>query len=117
MEIDGEPLDLQPGASGLVLYPDRAANFEAWDIDRQALCLGEKVGSPGEISVERDASGLRGAIIVARPVGQASRVAVRYELESASRVLRNAQIASRHGAYRSATVRRAGAVRAKAQTS
>lgn len=87
VEIDGEPLDLQPGASGLVLYPDRAANFEAWDIDRQALALGEKVVSPPDISVEQDACGLRAAIAVRRPVGRASQATVRYELEAASRVL------------------------------
>jgi pimeloyl-ACP methyl ester carboxylesterase len=85
--IDAEPLLLESGGV-LTLYPDRPANFESWDIDLQALGLGETVATPATISVDRDADGLRGSLVVQRKLGQSSSVTQRFTLESGSRVLR-----------------------------
>jgi alpha-mannosidase len=86
--IDSEPVALRSGAGGLVVYPDRPANFEAWDIDRQSLSLGQRVATPVEIWSETDMNGLRGAWVVRRHVGAASTSTMRYILEAGSRVLR-----------------------------
>ncbi len=86
--IDGEAIALCSGAGGLVVYPDRAANFEAWDIDRQALSLGQRVRTPPDIALETDMNGLRAAWVVHRPVGSASSATLRYILEAGARVLR-----------------------------
>jgi pimeloyl-ACP methyl ester carboxylesterase len=86
--VDGMRLALEPGAGSLVLYPDRAASFESWDIDRQALDLGVTVETPVEVGIERDQGGLRGALCIRRAIGRSSSVIQRYVLESGSRVLR-----------------------------
>jgi alpha-mannosidase len=87
LSVDGEPVALLSGG-GMYLYPDRPACFEAWDIDRQALSLGQRVMSAPEISVETDLNGLRAAWVVRRPIGTASTSTLRYVLEAGSRVLR-----------------------------
>jgi alpha-mannosidase len=88
LTIDKVPIAIRPGTGGLYLYPDRPANFEAWDIDRQALSLGQAVTTAPEISVESDMSGLRAALIVRRSLGTSSSCTLRYVLEAHSRVLR-----------------------------
>jgi len=86
--IDGHAIALRSGAGGLVVYPDRAANFESWDIDRQSLSLGERVTTAPEISLETEMDGLRAAWVVRRRVGAGSTSTLRYVLEAGSRVLR-----------------------------
>ena len=86
--VEGVSLALEPGAGSLVLYPDRAAGFESWDIDRQALDLGVTVETPVAITIERDPENLRAALCCRRRVGRSSTVSQRYVLESGSRVLR-----------------------------
>ncbi len=86
--IDGETIALRSGAGGLVVYPDRAANFEAWDIDRQALSLGQRVTTRPEIALDTQMSGLRAAWVVRRRVGSASTATLRYSLEAGTRILR-----------------------------
>lgn len=88
LAIDGEAVALHAGAGGLVVYPDRAANFEAWDIDRQALSLGRRVTTPPVISFEPELEGLRAALVVRRRIGSASTAVLRYTLEAGSRVLK-----------------------------
>jgi alpha-mannosidase len=88
LTIKGEPVDLLPGAGQLVIYPDRAASYEAWDIDRQALALGTPVRTPAKISWEKSARGIRAALVVERSLGAASTITLRYELEANSSVLR-----------------------------
>src|SRR5258708_39469876 len=85
LTVDSEPVALLSGG-GMYLYPDRPANFEAWDIDRQALSLGQRVISVPDISVETDLNGLRAAWVVRRPIGTASTSTLRYVLEAGSRV-------------------------------
>jgi alpha-mannosidase len=86
--IDGEAIALCSGAGRLVVYPDRAANFEAWDIDRQALSLGQPVTTPPEIALETELNGLRAAWVVRRSVGSASTAVLRYILDAGTRVLK-----------------------------
>jgi alpha-mannosidase len=86
--IDGEAIALRCGAGGLVVYPDRAANFEAWDIDRQSLSLGQRVTTPPEIALATEMNGLRAAWVVHRRVGSASTATLRYILEAGTRVLK-----------------------------
>jgi alpha-mannosidase len=88
LTIDNEPIAICPGAGGLYLYPDRPAYFESWDIDRQALSLGQAVTTAPEIMVESELNGLRAALVVRRRVGTASTSTLRYVLEAGSRVLR-----------------------------
>jgi alpha-mannosidase len=88
LTIDKVPIAIRPGAGGLSLYPDRPAYFEAWDIDRQTLSLGQAVTNTPEITVESDMNGLRAALIVRRSLGTASYGTLRYVLEAQSRVLR-----------------------------
>ena len=86
--IDGEEIALRPGAGGLFVYPDRAANFEAWDIDRQSLSLGQKVTRAPEIALETEMNGLRAAWVIRRPIGSASTATLRYSLEAGTRTLK-----------------------------
>lgn len=86
--IAGEALALVPGACSLVLYPDRPAHFEPWDIDRQTLDLGTVVETPATITTELELQGMRGVLSVRRRLGRASSVTQRYVLDSGSRVVR-----------------------------
>jgi len=88
LEIDHQTIALRPGVGRLIVYPDRSANFEAWDIDRQALALGQPVLTPATITAAVEHSGVRGTISVTRCVGHASRATVRYVLEASASVLR-----------------------------
>ena len=86
--FNGASIELRAGAGRLVIYPDRPANFDAWDIDRQALALGAPVVTPAMITADVDGRGLRGAIVVRRRLGKASSVVVRYVLEAGAGALR-----------------------------
>lgn len=88
LSVDGAPVPLRPGAGRLVTYPDRAANFEAWDIDRQALALGAPVTTPARITAAAARGGVSGSLAVTRRVGRTSTATVRYVLEAESAVLR-----------------------------
>lgn len=88
LSIDGRVLALKPGCGRLVVYPDRAANFEAWDIDRQTLVLGKAVATPAALRAMTEPGGQRATIRVTRRVGRASQATVRYVLDADSPVLR-----------------------------
>jgi alpha-mannosidase len=85
---DGRPLALRPGAGELWVYPDRAANFEAWDVDRGTLALGEPVRTPARVTSRRDPRGRWAELAFRRRVGRASTATVRYRLEAEADVLR-----------------------------
>ncbi|MFA7343505.1 MAG: glycoside hydrolase family 38 C-terminal domain-containing protein [Terrimicrobiaceae bacterium] len=70
----------------LVAYPDRAANFEAWDIDRHVLSLGKPCVEKAEIeawSPDPRRAGFR----VRRRIGRASEASVVFFLEAGSPLL------------------------------
>lgn len=84
--IDGRPVDFASPGAELVLYPDRPAAFEAWDIDRQALSLGVPISGRAVIRSLREEG--RGILVVERPIGAASRAVLRYIVESGQPVVR-----------------------------
>lgn len=86
--IEGERVALGAGAGQLVTCVDRAANFDAWDIDRHTLALGVPVAAKPIITCDRSENGLRAKISVRRSVGTGSTVQVDYVLEAESAVLR-----------------------------
>jgi alpha-mannosidase len=88
LTVEGVRIAICPGASGLYLYPDRPAYFEAWDIDRQSLSMGQKVTTEPQIAAESQMHGRRAALVVRRGLGTASTCVLRYVLEAGSRVLR-----------------------------
>jgi alpha-mannosidase len=70
-----------------VLYADRPANYDAWDIDRHSLELGTLVTTPAQLRIEvnrRD----RVVLAVRRRVGHASTMTMRYIVIAGEAVLR-----------------------------
>lgn len=87
LEIDGREIALRAPLGELVVYPDRPHLFEAWDIDRHSLALGEPVRAKAQVSVERaDAAGA--TIVCARSLGEAGEATIRYTLEAGAAHLR-----------------------------
>ena len=82
LSVDGRSIELQPGAGRLVAYPDHAANFGPWDIDRAALSLGQTARGPAKITPGKD------SLAVTRRFSAASTATVRYSLEPGASVLR-----------------------------
>lgn len=80
---DGRQVPLDGPLGQLLLYPDRPANFEAWDIDRQSLSLGEVCGGQAEITPWKDGEFCQG-LSVTRKIGKQSRATVRFVLEAGS---------------------------------
>ena len=86
--IDGTPLALAPGTGDLITYADRAANFEPWDIDRQALSLGEVARAQPTLTATVAPDGSSATITVRRALGRASSVAQHYRLVRGEAALR-----------------------------
>ncbi|MEO6875098.1 MAG: glycoside hydrolase family 38 C-terminal domain-containing protein, partial [Opitutaceae bacterium] len=82
LTVDGRAVELSAGAGRLVAYPDHAANFGPWDIDRSALSLGQPAHGPAKFTNGTD------FIAVTRKLGAASTATVRYALEPGASVLR-----------------------------
>ena len=76
--VEGREL-LLDGPAGLCLHSDRPANFETWDIDREALLAGEPVGVSPRV-VEKGP--LRFVLEGEGALGQAGRVVLRYILHA-----------------------------------
>jgi len=85
--IDGRPIAFSAPAAQPVIYLDNPANFEAWDIDRDALDLGNPVTTPVTVTVEAD-SPHAAAILVRRKLGEASELVLRYEVRAGEPLLR-----------------------------
>ncbi len=86
LTIDGHTVALQAPLGELVIYPDRPALFEAWDIDRAALSLGRPVRSRAEIRLEQS-DGRAATLVCKRTLGAAGEATVRYTLDAGSSVL------------------------------
>lgn len=67
----------------LVMYPDRPANFEAWDIDRNTLSLGQPCEGVAAIAQWSDAPH-RAGFRVRRSIGAKSTAEVTFYLEAGS---------------------------------
>ncbi len=85
--VDGREIAFAGAAAQPWLYPDRPANFEVWDIDRQTLALGRPARGAVKISVA-ETGGARAVIAVERALGRASRLTTRFILEAGAAVLR-----------------------------
>jgi len=85
--IDGRSIAFSAPAAQAVIYLDNPANFEAWDIDRDALDLGEPVSTPVSVTVEAD-SPHAVAVLVKRKLGEASEFVLRYEVRAGEPLLR-----------------------------
>lgn len=82
LEWEGVAVPLRNGAGRLVRYSDRAAHFEAWDIDRHVLSLGEVCRETAEI--ESIDESYQGGFRIRRKIGEKSSVTVEYLLEAGS---------------------------------
>ncbi|MDP0494650.1 MAG: glycoside hydrolase family 38 C-terminal domain-containing protein [Verrucomicrobiota bacterium JB024] len=83
LEWEGVSVPLGNPLGQLVVYPDKAANFEAWDIDRHVLALGEVCKAKAEVSTFEEGPD-RAGIRVTRKVGEKSSATVTFALEAGS---------------------------------
>ncbi|MDX2081776.1 MAG: glycoside hydrolase family 38 C-terminal domain-containing protein [Terrimicrobiaceae bacterium] len=86
LEWEGVTVPLRGSFGRLMTFPDRPANFEAWDIDRAALTLGKLEDQPATIEPFRDGDH-RAGFRVSRAIGSASHAVVTFALEAGSPLL------------------------------
>ena len=86
LAIEGNTIPLRGPLGQLALYPDHPANFEAWDIDRQALSLGEIARARADVRPWKEGALAQG-FEVERKIGQDSRAVARFFLEAGSPLL------------------------------
>lgn len=79
LAVDGEEVPFKRPANEFVLFPEYPHQFDAWDIDRQALSLGVADVRAAAATVE-SAGPLRAVVAFRRPLGKKSSVTVRYLL-------------------------------------
>ncbi len=82
LQVDGRAVAFSGPANEFVLFPEHPHSFPAWEIDRQSLSLGRADVRKAEVK----AGGRE--VVFMRPLGERSRVAVRYSLDPGSPVLR-----------------------------
>lgn len=70
----------------LFLFPDQPHQYDAWELDRQTLSLGERITSPAKVRLEQ-VSELIAELCFTRKVGNRSTVATRYRLTAHSSAL------------------------------
>lgn len=87
MAVDGQALELAEGCGLPVLYPDRPANYDAWDIDRQALDLPRSPGKRPRFRVEVE-RGARAVLALTWAGRRGGELIIRYTLEAGAAVLR-----------------------------
>jgi alpha-mannosidase len=85
--IDGCEIALRAPLGELMIYPENPVLFDAWDIDRSALSLGEPVRSEAKIVIEH-ADAARATVACQRSFGAAGEITVRYTLEAGATYLR-----------------------------
>ncbi|OAM91660.1 alpha-mannosidase [Termitidicoccus mucosus] len=85
--IDGVDTIFTGPAARAILYVDRPANFDAWDIDRHTLDLGIPVNTPAKFQLEQ-ASPQQAVLAVTHPLGGNSQLTLRYILQAGEPVLR-----------------------------
>jgi alpha-mannosidase len=86
LKLEGRLIPLRHPLGQLVIYPDRAAYFEAWDIDRQTLSLGEICKDQAEVRAWKQGELCQG-FQVTRKIGKQSRATVIFALEPGSPLL------------------------------
>jgi alpha-mannosidase len=83
LTLEGQNIPLREPLGQMVLYPDRPAHFDSWDIDRQTLSLGEKPHSKVSFKPWQDGEFRRGLQVI-RDLGKDSQVKTTYALEAGS---------------------------------
>jgi len=83
LKWEGVTVPLRSPMGQLILYPDRAANFEAWDIDRQVLSLGRVCDASAVVTPFQEGRH-RAGFRVSRKIGKQSEATVTFALESGS---------------------------------
>lgn len=86
LSFDGHAIAFDGAAALPVLYPDRPANYDAWDVDRHSLALGRPVETP--VSVRKESAPEGAAFVVERALGGSSALRLRYELRAGECFLR-----------------------------
>jgi len=82
LEWEGVQVPLSAPLGQLVIFPDRPANFDAWDIDRQALSLAQICNAKARVTAFQEEG--RAGFHVARKIGKRSEATVTFALESGS---------------------------------
>ncbi|WP_269542684.1 alpha-mannosidase [Cerasicoccus fimbriatus] len=80
---EGVEVPLTGAIGQLMLYPDHAANFDAWDIDRHVLNIGELCDAKPSISLIDEGNHQVG-FAVKRAIGKDSEATVKFMLEAGS---------------------------------
>jgi alpha-mannosidase len=83
---EGVEVPLTGPLGQLMLYPDHAANFEAWDIDRHVLSIGDVCKAKASITPIQEGMH-RAGIAVSRKIGESSTATVTFMLEAGSPLL------------------------------
>jgi len=86
LSVGGEALELA-GPCGLMIHEDHPVNYEAWDIDRNAVWLGREVPFSGKAEVAEKGP-LRSILRAGGVAGEGSPFTVEYILEKNSPALR-----------------------------
>ncbi|QDU70429.1 alpha-mannosidase [Mucisphaera calidilacus] len=84
--IDGEMVPLEGVAAEPWVFPDQPAMYNAWDVDRPTLAIGEAVSSKAEVVLD-DSDGLMPRLSFTRRVGASSEMTVSYSLDPVRPVL------------------------------
>ncbi|RZS58590.1 alpha-mannosidase [Sphaerotilus mobilis] len=87
LRVDGVDLALRAPLCELIAYPDQPHLFEAWDIDRQTLSLGEAVTGDARITLTQDNAGAA-TLSCARSLGEDGEATLHYTLEAGASALR-----------------------------
>jgi alpha-mannosidase len=87
LRIDGVDIALRAPLGELVAFADQPHLFEAWDIDRQTLSLGEPVRSAAEIVLSQDEAGAA-TLSCRRSLGEDGEATLHYTLEAGASALR-----------------------------
>jgi alpha-mannosidase len=80
---EGSSVPLRDPLGQLMIFPDRAARFEPWDIDRQTLGLGSLCRDKATVTTFREGTH-RAGVRVTRKIGNASKATVIFALEAGS---------------------------------
>lgn len=86
LSLDGRDIPQNAPLAQLVRYPDIPHCFDAWDIDRQTLSLGEFLDAPAQISA-LPSSAFEAGIEAVVKIGTASQARIQYRLDAFHPVL------------------------------
>ncbi|MCC5850388.1 MAG: alpha-mannosidase [Verrucomicrobia bacterium] len=81
LTIDGHAVSIRAPLNQFSLYPDYPNKYPAWDIDRQTLCLGERLTTPAEIVDAPVSTGTAG-VRFRRRISENSSMTVLYKVDA-----------------------------------